>query len=168
MQQNGTQSEIVALALGSNLGDRLSIMRAAVAALKPYVMVNHISAVYETPPAYVADQPVYLNAAVLGSTRLAPPDLLNVLKQIETALGRKESFRYGPRLIDIDILFYGEQRMATPELTLPHPRLAEREFVLRPLADVAGTWRHPTTGMTINDMLAALPEHTARRCEEKL
>lgn len=160
--------ETVALALGSNLGDRLDALRAAKAALAPFFAIDAASAIYETPPAYVADQPAFLNAVLTGTTRLAPPDLLHVLKRVESELGRKESFRYGPRRIDIDIVFYGERCLRTPELIVPHPRLAEREFVLRPLADIAGGWRHPGTGPTVETMLAALSKHTARRIEDRL
>lgn len=168
MSQQQHQSEIVALALGSNLGDRLAALRAAVEALAPHLAVERKSAIYETPPAYVADQPAYLNAVITGTTKLEPLHLLQTLKQIETSLGRKESFRYGPRLIDIDILFYGERQLITPQLTVPHPRLSEREFVLRPLADIAGDWRHSLSGMTVDAMLAALPQQTAQRTGDRL
>jgi 2-amino-4-hydroxy-6-hydroxymethyldihydropteridine diphosphokinase len=163
MRQNRTYPETVALALGSNLGDRLAALRAAVEALGEFFTAKDKSAIYETPPAYVADQPAFLNAALIGTTKMEPLALLYALKQSEIRLGRKESFRNGPRLIDIDIIFYGERRVATPELTLPHPRLMEREFVLRPLADIAGDWRHPVTGLTIDAMLAALSASAARR-----
>jgi 2-amino-4-hydroxy-6-hydroxymethyldihydropteridine diphosphokinase len=163
-----TKTETVALALGSNMGDRLAVLRAVVAALPPYVMVEAASGVYETPPVYVADQPAFLNAALLGVTHLEPLTLLWALKHIEADLGRQPTFRYGPRLIDIDIVFYGERRVATPELTLPHPRLAEREFVLRPLADIAGGWRHPETGLTVDAMLAKLPDRAARLLQDRL
>ena len=162
------KTETVALALGSNMGDRLAALRAAIAALAPFVTVEAVSGVYETPPVYVADQPAFLNAALLGATQLEPLTLLWALKHIEADLGRQPTFRYGPRLIDIDVVFHGERRVTMPELTLPHPRLAEREFVLRPLADVAGKWRHPETGMTVDAMLAKLHDSAARRLEDKL
>jgi 2-amino-4-hydroxy-6-hydroxymethyldihydropteridine diphosphokinase len=167
MREQDTKPDIVALALGSNLGDRLGALRAAMAALRDHFQVGAASAVYETPPAYVADQPAYLNAALIGTTRLSPSDLLRVAKQKEIELGRKKSIRFGPRLIDIDIVFYGNRRVAAPGLALPHPRLAEREFVLRPLADIAGGWTHPETGLTVEAMLAALP-NLARRVEDRL
>jgi len=168
MAAMGTHVEDIALALGSNLGDRLAMLRAAVAALTPFVTVQKKSAIYETPPAYVTDQPAFLNAVLLGTTGLEPLALLRALKQTEIELGREPSFRNGPRLIDIDILFFGERNVETPELVVPHPRLAEREFALRPLADVAPDWRHPVTGLTVQTMLVALPEQTARRTEDAL
>lgn len=156
------------LALGSNLGDRLNALRDAVAAVTPFFSVQAASAVYETPAAYVTDQPAFLNAALIGTTSLPPLELLYALKRCEIELGRQASFRFGPRLIDLDLIFYGQHVMASNELTLPHPRLAEREFVLRPLADIAGGWKHPLTSLTIDAMLAALPSYTAKRVEERL
>ena len=168
MAGDASKSERVALALGSNLGDRLAVLRAAVAALGSIVAVERASAIYETPPAYVTDQPAFLNAVIIGTTRLEPLKLLRVLKQTEVKLGRKESYQNGPRLIDIDIIFYGEKKLTFSDLRIPHPRLAEREFVLRPLADIASEWKHPVTGQTVEAMLAILPQKTARRLEESL
>jgi len=168
MSRTATPPETVAIALGSNLGDRLANLRAAVAALQPFFAVTAASPIYETPAAYVTDQPAFLNAILLGTTTLEPLDLLHALKQAEATLGRIESFRFGPRLIDMDIVFYGDRQLATPALTLPHPRMAEREFVLRPLADVAGGWRHPDSGVTIAAMLESLPDQTACRLKESL
>lgn len=167
MRNDTIKPEIVALALGSNLGDRLAALRAAINALGSHFLVQAQSPVYETPAAYVTDQPAFLNMAVLGATKLDPPDLLHFIKQQETEIGRKSSIRFGPRLIDIDIIFYGARISASPELTLPHPRLQEREFVLRPLADIAKDWAHPVTGLTVDAMLAPLT-HSARRIEEKI
>lgn len=153
----------IALALGSNLGDRLANLRAAIGALPPDVTVIEKSAVYETPPAYVTEQPAFLNAALIATTQLTPDDLLRFLKQREVELGREVSIRNGPRLIDIDIIFYDDLCMSDEQLILPHPRLAEREFVLRPLADIAAGWRYPHTDLTVQDMLQASPHATARR-----
>ena len=168
MNAANNNAELIALALGSNLGDRMKSLRAAVSAVSTYFTIAATSAVYETPPAYVVEQPAFLNAVIVGTTYYPPLDLLRYLKENERHLGRKTSFRNGPRLIDIDIVFYGERRMETSELQLPHPRLAEREFVLRPLADVAPDWRHPVTGQTVSAMLEALPETTAKRIVENL
>lgn len=159
--------ETIALALGSNLGDRLGHLRAALGELAPYFTVTAKSGIYETPPAYVADQPAYLNAAVVGTCSLPPLELLRQLKQSETALGRTVSFRYGPRSIDLDLVFYGDRCLETVELTLPHAGLAEREFVLRPLADIAGDWLHPEHGQTIAKMLSRLGTDTARRIKDE-
>ncbi|PFG73994.1 2-amino-4-hydroxy-6-hydroxymethyldihydropteridine diphosphokinase [Tepidiforma thermophila] len=126
----------VAIALGSNLGDRLGNLRAAVAALEEAgVAVVRRSFAWETPPV-PADQPPFLNAAVLAETDLPPASLLAALKGIEHALGRRPGRRWGPRPIDLDILFYGDLRLETPDLTIPHPRIAERAFVLAPLAEI--------------------------------
>jgi 2-amino-4-hydroxy-6-hydroxymethyldihydropteridine diphosphokinase len=148
----------IALALGSNIGNRLEALRAAVKALPPYVEVTAISPVYETAPAYVIDQPAFLNAAVIGTTRLEPLTLLWTLKDIENNIGRLPTFRYGPRVIDIDILFYGEQIVDLPELKIPHNAVAEREFVLRPLNNIAPNLRYPGTEQTVAGMLSLLPE----------
>lgn len=143
----------VALGFGSNIGDRQHVLRAAVDAVATYVTVEAISPVYETVAAYVTDQPPFLNAAVIGVTSLNPMALLWNLKRLEIALGREPTFRYGPRRIDIDILFYGDQVIAGSELHIPHLRLQDREFVLRPLADIASDWRHPQSGLTVAEML---------------
>jgi len=153
----------VALALGSNLGDRLGSLRKAVAALASCVEVKSISPVYETAPAYITDQPVFLNAAVTGITQLEPLPLLWALKNLERDIGRTPTFRYGPRVIDIDILFYDDMIFESPELTIPHPRLFERDFVLKPLSDIAPTWKHAALGKTVTELLAALPANTMTR-----
>lgn len=127
----------VYLALGTNLGDRKSNLRAAIARLAPGVQVDAASPVYETEPAYVTDQPRFLNMALRGSTTLEPTALLAHLKSIEAALGRTAGVRFGPRVVDLDILLYGDAVIDTPELVVPHPRMHERPFVLVPLADLA-------------------------------
>lgn len=125
------------LALGSNLGDRQANLRAALTELETaHIHILRRSSTWETPPV-PADQPHYLNAAVLAETTLPPHQLLAVLKQIEHHLGRRPGRRWGPRPIDIDILFYGDLQLETPDLIIPHPRIAERAFVLAPLAEVA-------------------------------
>lgn len=168
MKDATNNREIIALALGSNLGDRLGSLRSTVSALRHVVKIEKISPVYETPAAYITDQPAFLNAALLATTDLEPLELLAQLKNLETRMGRKETFRYGPRLIDIDLIFYGARQMNTAELTLPHPSLVEREFVLRPLADIIGGWQHPETGVSVERMLQDLPEKSALRLSESL
>lgn len=148
----------VYLALGSNLGDRAANLNAAIAALPPTVTVTRRSPVYETAPQYETDQPAFLNMVLCAETRLAPAALLQRLQQIERDLGRRPARRYGPRLIDIDILFYGAQRFEAPGLVIPHPRLAERVFVLRPLADIAPALTHPATGDSVLSLLEKLDD----------
>lgn len=153
----------VAVALGSNLGDREVMLQAAIDALRPFITITRVSPVYETAPWGVASQPNFLNMAVTGHTMLSPAALLARVKQIENELGRMPGVRYGPRLIDIDILLYGDQIVWSerdPDLKIPHPRMAERRFVLRPLADIAPHWLHPTTGRTIAALLDTLPTDT--------
>jgi 2-amino-4-hydroxy-6-hydroxymethyldihydropteridine diphosphokinase len=148
-------NHIVYLALGSNLGDRLANLKQAIAALPPQIEVKAKSRVYETPPWGYTDQPAFLNQVLKGNTYVEPGLLLKHLKRLEVALGRVPSFQDGPRLIDIDVLFYDELVLDTPPLILPHPHLHQRGFVLIPLNDIAPTLMHPTIGKTVNEMLAA-------------
>jgi 2-amino-4-hydroxy-6-hydroxymethyldihydropteridine diphosphokinase len=155
--------KIVFLALGTNLGDRPGNLRAAIAALPPEVVILESSPVYETPPWGVADQPAFLNMVIKGETHLNPQKLLKHLKCLETRLGRLPSTRYGPRKIDIDVLFYDDLLLNTPELTLPHPSLHERAFVLVPLADLAPELVHPKLGKTVRQLLAQVVTTEVRR-----
>lgn len=143
---------IIYLGLGANLGDRPANLLAAAAALVPQVRVLRLSAVYETEPWGYPDQPAFLNQVLEAETELPPLELLAYLKQIEVSLGRQPSFQYGPRLIDLDILLYGDQVVELPELAIPHPHLAERAFVLVPLAELAPNLRHPRSGITVLEM----------------
>jgi len=146
------------IALGSNLGDRMANLEAAIAALAPAVTLTRRSPVYETDPQYIADQPAFLNMVLCGDTNLDPESLLRHLKNIENGLGRTPTVRYGPRLIDLDILFFGERTFDSSDLVIPHPRLAERAFVLKPLSDVAPQAVHPVTGETVQQMLERLAD----------
>ncbi len=125
-------------------------------------------AVYETPPWGYNDQPAFLNQVVEVQTELEPEDLLAKLKGIENNLGRVKNFRYGPRCIDIDILFYGDRVYQSDALTIPHPFLAERAFVLVPLNDVAPDFIHPILKISVSELLAALNDHEVKpyRAEE--
>ncbi|GAB4482128.1 MAG: 2-amino-4-hydroxy-6-hydroxymethyldihydropteridine diphosphokinase [Anaerolineales bacterium] len=139
----------VYLALGSNLGDRLANLRAALAALPPAARVLDTSHIYETAPWGYAEQPNFFNMAARLETELSPQALLDFLKGLESRLGRIPNFQNGPRLIDLDLLFYDDLVLNTPPLVIPHPRLHERAFVLIPLADLAPDLVHPVLGETI-------------------
>jgi 2-amino-4-hydroxy-6-hydroxymethyldihydropteridine diphosphokinase len=141
------------LALGTNLGDRMENLHHAIAALPPVVRVTALSPVYETPPWGYADQPAFLNMALAGETESGPPGLIDFLKKLETDLGREKTFRNGPRLIDIDILFYDDLVFEQAGLVIPHPRLHERAFVLVPLNDIAPELVHPELKRTVHDLL---------------
>ncbi len=145
--------ERVLLALGANLGDRLANLQAAVDGLAGFMAVETVSPVYETAPMYDADQGAYLNMALTGRTDLEPRALLDALKALEGRIGRVRTRRYGPRAIDLDIVFYGDRVVREAGLEIPHPRLAERAFVLAPAADVASDWRHPRSGRTVTSLL---------------
>ncbi len=150
---------IVYLGLGSNLGDREANLRRALRRLREGgVQIERCSGVYETEPWGVREQPRFLNAVCRGRTELAPPDLLALAKRIEGELGRAATVRYGPRTIDIDILLYGDLVLDTPDLTIPHPRLAERAFVIIPLAEIAPDVVLPGDGRTARQLLEGLAD----------
>jgi 2-amino-4-hydroxy-6-hydroxymethyldihydropteridine diphosphokinase len=152
------------LALGSNLGDRRGNLQAALAALVPQVRLRRASPVYETPPWGYTDQPAFLNQVVEVETDLDPWELLAYLKEIERQLGRRPSIRNGPRVIDLDILFYNDRIIDMPGITVPHPRLHERGFVLAPLADLAPDFRHPVLNKNVRQLLAQVDTAGIVRC----
>ena len=139
----------VYLGLGSNEGDRRANLRAALAALARLGTIDSLSNVYESEAVGVTDQPRFWNLVVRLRTELAPEALLAELKRIERELGRVEGPRWGPRPIDLDILLYGDVVQETPDLEIPHPRMMERAFVLRPLTELDPSLRHPRTGVPI-------------------
>ena len=144
---------IVYLALGSNMGNRLSNLKAAVLNLTPQMTIKQKSAIYETPPWGFIEQDAFLNQVVKVTTYLEPEPLLRHLKRMETALGRVPNFQNGPRVIDIDILFFDKMIINTPPLVVPHPRLHERAFVLVPLAEIEPDFVHPILQRPINKIL---------------
>ena len=148
------KEHIVYLALGTNLGDRLANLKQAIASLTPQMEVKTKSQVYETAPWGYEDQPKFLNQVVKAKTYLDAEPLLKHLKRLEVALGRKESFPNGPRLIDMDILFYDDLVLEMPSLIIPHPRLHERCFVLLPLMDIAPDLVHPVNDKSVREMAA--------------
>lgn len=144
----------VYLALGSNIGNRLANLKEAIASLPPQMEVKAKSKVYETPPWGYANQEKFLNQVLKVDTYLEPEPLLKHLKRLEVALGREVTIQNGPRLIDIDILFYDELVFESPIVVIPHPRLHERGFVLLPLMDLAPDLVHPVKKQSIRQLIA--------------
>lgn len=146
----------VYLALGANLGDREQNLRVALERIAAFVEITRVSSIYETEPWGVREQPWFLNLVCAGSTPLSPVDLLRRAKKIENEMGRAEGIRFGPRPIDIDILLYDRLIELSPALTIPHPRLHERAFVLVPLAEIAPDLIHPRLRVSMRELLNRL------------
>jgi len=144
----------VYLSLGTNIGNRAENLKQAITSLPPQMRVKKKSKVFETPPWGYTDQEPFLNQVVKVTTYLEPEPLLKHLKRLEVALGRKATFRYGPRLIDLDILFFDDLVLDTPILTIPHPHVHDRGFVLVPMMDIAPDHMHPVMKKSIREMIA--------------
>ncbi len=147
------QSERIYLSLGTNLGNRELNLDAVLKDLPPEVFILERSPIYQTAPWGYLDQPDFLNQVLLVETTLSPQGLLEHIKGIEENIGRKPSFRYGPRKVDIDILFYGDRIIQDEVLEIPHPRIKDRAFVLVPLADIDPGLVYPGTDLSVTDLL---------------
>ena len=147
----------VYLSLGSNLGRREDNLRRAIGLLRRYVRPQRASSVYETAPWGFTQQPEFLNCVLEVTTHLVPHMILSSVKSLESEMGRYPGARYGPRLIDVDILFFGDQTLEYPDLQIPHPRLHQRAFVLVPLADLAPGLSHPTMMLTVAQLADEVP-----------
>ncbi len=155
---------LVYLGLGSNLGDRHAILDSAIAKLAESGFRNlRQSSRYETEPIGFADQPWFINLVVEAETTYSARALLRHTRGIETLLGRTKTFRNGPRVVDIDLLLYGDMVIEQPRIGVPHPRMCDRRFVLDPLVELAPTLRHPVTGQLFSEGLAKLEGQEIRR-----
>ncbi len=153
-----------AVALGSNLGDRAAHLDYAVSRLRDFLTDIRVSSYFETAPVgVVGDQPSFLNAAAAGLCACAPHVLLQALLRIEQERGRERPHPGAARTLDLDLILFGDLLTDEPGLVVPHPRFRERRFVLEPLAEVAGEWRDPVTGLTVAQLLARLPWQSRSR-----
>jgi 2-amino-4-hydroxy-6-hydroxymethyldihydropteridine diphosphokinase len=151
-----TEPAVVYLGLGSNLGNREDSLKKALELISHRLRLGKVSSIYDTEPLGETKQPRFLNMVCEVSTTLPPAALLVMLKGFELKLGRNPGRSGAPRPIDIDILFYGDQVVKSPDLIIPHPRLAERAFVLVPLAEIAPALAHPVLHKTVNELLDAI------------
>ncbi|MCA9925330.1 MAG: 2-amino-4-hydroxy-6-hydroxymethyldihydropteridine diphosphokinase [Anaerolineales bacterium] len=153
---------MILLGLGTNLGDRVQNLQQAIDALAASMKVTAVSPIYETPPWGVTDQPSFYNICLAVETDKTPKQLLSFIKNLEIELGREPTYRWGPRLIDIDLLFFGSRVIDEDALQVPHPRMQDRAFVLAPLAAIASEFVHPQTGQSVQAMLAMTDQRGIR------
>ena len=154
----------VYIALGSNLGDRVeNLLLARERIASPHVRLTRASSIYETAPREIVDQPWFLNQVVIAETTLFPRQLLARLLRIEHEMGRQRTIAKGPRVIDLDILLFGDAVIHTAGLEIPHPRMEERRFVLEPLAELAPALRPPRSDRTVREMLTNVMDQPVRR-----
>ena len=160
----------VFIALGSNLGNREDSVKTALELLKKKVRLLKVSSTYETEPMYVEDQNWFLNCVAKVETDLPPRKLLGYLKDTERRMGRQTGVRYGPRIIDLDILFYGEEVVRQNDLEIPHPKIQERPFVLVPLAEIEPNYVHPIQQKTALKLLSELKseKHIIKRQKQQV
>ncbi|NKQ34495.1 MAG: 2-amino-4-hydroxy-6-hydroxymethyldihydropteridine diphosphokinase [Chloroflexi bacterium] len=156
------------LGLGTNLGNRRRNLERAVLGLASALTVTAVSPIYASEPWGITDQPEFLNICLAGRTAVSPAELLPFIKNLEVELGRQETIKWGPRLIDIDILLYADWIVQSDDLTIPHAFMTERAFVLRPLADIAPDVIHPVNGLTVAEMAAAVDSAGLQRLTEPL
>lgn len=151
----------VVFSIGSNIGDKITNIKAALDGLSATdgLSIDTVSSFYKTPPWGVEDQDWFVNICASGHTSMQPNPLLSATQSVEKAIGREKTIRWGPRLIDIDILFYGDEIIDIPDLTIPHKSIAERAFVLVPLQEIAGAMT--LNGKTISELIEQLPNETA-------
>jgi 2-amino-4-hydroxy-6-hydroxymethyldihydropteridine diphosphokinase len=160
-------SKTVYLSLGSNVGDREGHLRGAIGRLKSAGRVVSVSSFYETEPVEFTEQAWFLNCAVALETTRKPEQLMTILLDIEQAMGRRRTGKKGPRTIDIDIVFFDDTILNSPRLTIPHPAMHERRFVLEPLAEIAPEARHPRLNRTVHELRDGLPAGQAVRKLQK-
>lgn len=157
---------VMYLSLGSNLNDRFANLWRAIEELQRHVTITALSPVFVTEPWGDTDQPPFLNICVAVVGNLSPHEMLHRIKEIERKMGRKATRHWGPRLIDIDILFYDKLILQDEELTIPHPHIAERAFVLAPLAVIVPDFHHPQTGLSVREMLDQVDSSGVERLYE--
>jgi 2-amino-4-hydroxy-6-hydroxymethyldihydropteridine diphosphokinase len=158
---------VVYLGLGSNIGNRLANLRMALRLLAPLCRLEETSSLYETTPVGVEAQPPFYNAVCRVATGLDPRGLLHHVKNVEFQIGRRPGIHWGPRPIDVDVLLWGDVVVDEPNLAIPHPRLAERAFVLVALAELAPDLRHPVLGKTVRQLLSAVGSEGVVEIEAK-